>query len=206
MRKLISESDTELLSRSVIVALFTLLSANLLGDYIRTGHVTGLMLIASEALVVVLTVLRRRARLVDSSVAALVVTTLSLAGPPMMRAGETPPIAPDALTAGMSAVGLALIVIAKIALGRSFGFVPANRGVVVRGPYTFVRHPIYTGYLITHVAFLMANPAPWNFAVIFFADSALIVRAMMEERVLSADVQYQGYCRRVGWHLLPGVF
>ena len=32
------------------------------------------------------------------------------------------------------------------------------------------------------------------------------VRALMEERVLGADVDYQSYCRRVGWHLVPGVF
>jgi protein-S-isoprenylcysteine O-methyltransferase Ste14 len=69
-----------------------------------------------------------------------------------------------------------------------------------------VRHPIYTGYLVTHAAFLMANPAPWNVSVILFADTALIVRALMEERVLSADTEYQGYCRRVAWHLVPGVF
>ena len=25
-------------------------------------------------------------------------------------------------------------------------------------------------------------------------------------RVLSADAAYQHYCRRVGWHLVPGVF
>ena len=31
-------------------------------------------------------------------------------------------------------------------------------------------------------------------------------RYLLEERVLSADVMYQGYCRRVGWHLVPGVF
>jgi hypothetical protein len=24
--------------------------------------------------------------------------------------------------------------------------------------------------------------------------------------VLAADVAYQAYCRRVGWHLVPGVF
>ena len=83
---------------------------------------------------------------------------------------------------------------------------PANRGVVVRGPYTFVRHPIYTGYLITHVAFFIAAPIPWNAAVILIADTALILRALMEERVLSQDVEYQGYCRRVNWHLVPGVF
>jgi protein-S-isoprenylcysteine O-methyltransferase Ste14 len=42
--------------------------------------------------------------------------------------------------------------------------------------------------------------------VILVADVALIVRALMEERVLSTDAAYQQYCRRVGWHLVPGVF
>jgi protein-S-isoprenylcysteine O-methyltransferase Ste14 len=206
MKLLTREATTDLLARAAIVAMFTLLSCNILGDFAHTGRVTGLMLLASESLVVVLTIVRRRARLVDRSVAAVVVTTLSLAGPPLLRASNVSPLASDALTAAISAVGLALVVVSKIALGRSFGVVPANRGVVVRGPYTLVRHPIYAGYLITHVGFLMANPAAWNIVVVLVADTALIVRAMMEERVLIADVQYQGYCQRVGWHLLPGVF
>ena len=201
-----SEVTIDLLSRALIGVLFTLLCVNIFGNFMRTGRVTGLMMLASEALVVVLTVVRRPARLVDRSVGAMVVTTLSLAGPPLLRASDISPLVPDALTAAISALGLGLVVLGKMALGRSFGLVPANRGVVVHGPYTVVRHPIYTGYLITHIAFVMASPAPWNFAVLLFADSALIVRAMMEERVLSADVQYQGYCRRVGWHLVPGVF
>jgi protein-S-isoprenylcysteine O-methyltransferase Ste14 len=206
MNKLTREVTADLLSRVMISVLFTLLCINIFGNFMRTGRVTGLMMLASEALVVVLTVVRRPALLIDRSVAARVVTTLALAGPPLLRASDVVPLLPDALTAGVSALGVALVVLGKIALGRSFGLVPANRGVVVRGPYTFVRHPIYTGYLITHVAFLLASPTPWNFAVLLFSDSALIVRAMMEERVLRNDVEYQGYCRRVGWHLVPGVF
>ena len=197
---------TDLLSRAMIVVLFTLLSVNLFSDFMRTGHVTGLLLLVGESLVVVLTVFRRKARLVDHSVAAAVMTGISLAGPALLRASTLAPLLPDTATAIISALGLILVVVGKMAIGRSFGLVPANRGVVVRGPYTFVRHPIYTGYLITHVAFMIASPTGWNFAVLFFSDSALIVRAMMEERILSADVEYQGYCRRVGWHLMPGVF
>jgi protein-S-isoprenylcysteine O-methyltransferase Ste14 len=197
---------TDLLSRAMIVVLFTMLSINLLGDFLRTGHVTGLLLLAGESLVVILTVVRRKAMHVDRSVAAGVLTLLSVAGPPMLRASDVTPLVPDVATAMVSAIGLALVVVGKMALGRSFGLVPANRGVVVRGPYTFVRHPIYTGYLITHVAFFIADPIPWNAVVILIADTALILRALMEERVLSADVEYQGYCRRVGWHLVPGVF
>jgi protein-S-isoprenylcysteine O-methyltransferase Ste14 len=124
----------------------------------------------------------------------------------MLRASDVAPLAPDVATAMISAIGLGLVVIGKMALGRSFGLVPANRGIVVRGPYTVVRHPIYTGYLITHVGFFIADPTGWNAAVILIADTALILRALMEERVLSADAEYQNYCRRVGWHLVPGVF
>jgi protein-S-isoprenylcysteine O-methyltransferase Ste14 len=197
---------TDLTSRALIVMLFTMLSINLLADFTKTGHVTGLLLLVGETLVVILTVVRRRAVQVDRSVAAGILTMLSVAGPPMLRASDVPSLVPDVATAMISAVGLGLVVIGKMALGRSFGLVPANRGIVVRGPYTVVRHPIYTGYLITHVAFFIADPSGWNAAVILIADTALILRALMEERVLSADTEYQSYCRRVGWHLVPGVF
>jgi len=197
---------TDLMSRALIVMLFTMLSINLLADFSHTGHVTGLLLLVGEALVVILTVVRRRAIQVDRSVAAGILTMISVAGPPMLRASDVASLVPDVATAMISAVGLGLVVIGKMALGRSFGLVPANRGIVVRGPYTVVRHPIYTGYLITHLGFFMADPTGWNAAVILIADSALILRALMEERVLSADAEYQSYCRRVGWHLVPGVF
>ena len=197
----------DLVARVTVGALFTLLSLNLLGDFMRTGHVTGLLLLVGESLVVVLTIFRRRAVAVDRSALAAILTTLSLAGPALLRATDTDtPLASDQITAMVSGIGLLLVVVGKMTLGRSFGVVPANRGVVVRGPYTYVRHPIYTGYLITHAAFLVAHPAPRNLAVLVCADVALVLRALMEERVLSTDVAYQQYCQRVGWHLIPGVF
>jgi len=143
------EVVTDLLARAMVGGLFALLSVNLLADFLRTGRVTGLLLLASESLVVVLTIVRRRARLVERSVGAAVTTTMSLAGPPLLRTVEASGLMPDAVTALLSAVGLGLVIVGKLALGRSFGVVPANRGVVVGGPYALVRHPIYTGYLVT---------------------------------------------------------
>jgi protein-S-isoprenylcysteine O-methyltransferase Ste14 len=199
-------SISDLLARAAVGGLFTMLSFNLFADFIRTGHLTGLLLLAGESLVVVLTIVRRRALAVDRSIVAAVLTTMSLAGPALLRPIDGSPLMPDAITAILSAIGLALVVVGKIALGRSFGLVPANRGVVVRGPYTVVRHPIYTGYLITHIAFVMAHPAVWNIAILLLSDTALILRALVEERVLRADAVYQQYCLQVGWHLVPGVF
>jgi protein-S-isoprenylcysteine O-methyltransferase Ste14 len=197
---------TDVTARAIVIVLFAYLSMNLLGDFVRTGRITGLLMLASESLVVVLPLVRRRARLVDRSAAAAIVTMMSIAGPPLMRAADGPGLVADGLTAALSGAGLILVVVGKLALGRSFGIVPANRGVVARGPYTFVRHPIYAGYLLTHAAFLMAYPRPWNVLILLTADAALIGRALMEERVLGADADYQAYCRRVEWHLVPRVF
>jgi len=200
------ESARDLAARALVGGLFALLSVNLLADFMRTGHITGLLLLVSEALIVVLTVIRRRARIIDRSTAAAVTTTLSIVGPPLLRAGDTAALLPDTVTAVVSAFGLLLVIGGKMTLGRSFGIAPANRGIVARGPYSFVRHPIYTGYLITHVAFLVAQPTVLNLVIVAVADTALIVRALIEERVLSLDVEYQTYCQRVSWHLVPGVF
>jgi protein-S-isoprenylcysteine O-methyltransferase Ste14 len=131
---------------------------------------------------------------------------LSLAGPPLVRAANLHALVPDAITAAVSAAGLLLTIAGKLALGRSFGIAPANRGIVARGPYRIIRHPIYAGYLVTHLAFAVAQPSARNLIILAIADSALVVRALLEERLLVGDQQYQTYCDRVTWHLVPGVF
>ena len=200
------ERLTDLFARAMVGTLFTMLSVSILADFMRTGRLTGLLLLTSESLVVVLTIMRRRATFVNRSFAAGLVTIVSVIGPPILRPSDASALAPDVVTTLLSAVGLAIAVVGKASLGRSFGLVPANRGVVVRGPYTLVRHPIYAGYLLTHLAFLAQYPTVWNISILLVADTALVVRALMEERVLSADAAYQGYCQRVSWHLVPGVF
>ena len=197
---------TDFAAKLAVSLLFALLSINLLQDWMRTGHLTGILLLASEVLVVVFTVARRKTAIVDRSAAAAVVTTVSLAGPWLLRATDGAALAPDAVTAFVSTLGLGVVVASKLTLGRSFGLVPANRGVVVKGPYGIVRHPIYAGYLVTHIAFLCAQPSLRNAAILLIADGTLVVRALMEERVLSHDAAYITYCRRVNWHLVPGVF
>ena len=200
------ERLTDLFARAMVGTLFTMLSVNILADFMRTGRLTGLLLLTSEMLVVVLTIMRRRATFVNRSFAAGLVTVVSVIGPPILRPSDASALAPDVVTTLLSAVGLAIALVGKASLGRSFGLVPANRGVVVRGPYNLVRHPIYAGYLITHLAFLAQYPTVWNISILLIADTALVVRALMEERVLSADAAYHGYCQRVSWHLVPGVF
>jgi len=206
MRPYNRERVSELVARMVVGTLFVLLSINLLGDFLRTRHITGLFLLISEAMVVVLTIVRRPAGRVDRSTAARIVTTLALVGPPLLRAVDGAALVLDELTAFVSIIGVSLVIAGKLTLGRSFGIAPANRGIVAAGPYLLVRHPIYTGYLITHAAFLVAHPSLWNITVLVISDTALVIRALYEERVLQLDDRYRDYCNRVGWHLVPGVF
>lgn len=197
---------SDLAARALVSTLFALMAGNLLSEFVRTRHITGLLLVVSESLVVLLTVLRRPALAVDRSPTASVVTAISMMGPPLLRASDVPPLAPDIITAFVSAVGLAIVIFGKITLGRSFGIIPANRGVVCRGPYTVMRHPIYAGYLLSHFAFVAAHPTFVNISVIAISDVALVGRALLEERVLVADETYREYCSRVSWHFVPGVF
>ena len=194
------------LSRVVVAGLFVALAVRIGADFIETMHVTGLLLLASEALVAALTLARRRAVQVDRRWDARLVTVLSIAGPPLLRPSVGLALMPDAQAAVIAACGLAVIVAGKISLGRSFGVVPANRGVVCDGLYRVVRHPIYVGYLVTHVAFMLSHLSWWNVGVLLASDVMLVVRASYEERTLVADPRYAAYRSRVRWRLLPGVY
>lgn len=196
----------ELASKTIIVTLFSMMAVRLAADFRATGHVTGLLLLASEALVVVLTVFRRSAGAVDRSTQARFLTAFSMFGPPLVKPASFAAMAPEMSTALISGLGLLIVVIGKVSLGRSFGLTPANRGVVCSGVYRFIRHPIYLGYLITHIGFVIANPVSWNVSVLAAADIALIFRAIREERTLGLDPEYRAYMQRVHWRLIPRVF
>ena len=196
----------DLAGRCVVVILFSLLAIRIGADFLATGRTTGLLLLASETLVVVLTVVRRSPYQVDRSYRARVLTGCSLVGPALVGPSSLPALAPELLTVAVSAVGLSVVCAGKLSLGRSFGLMPANRGIVSSGLYRAVRHPIYMGYLITHVGFLAANPSPWNAVLLLCGDIALMWRAVCEEAILSRDPAYRAYLQVVRWRVLPGIF
>jgi protein-S-isoprenylcysteine O-methyltransferase Ste14 len=197
---------SDLAARAVLVVLFSTMTVRFAADFLETGHVTGLMLVVSELLVVVMTFVRRHAAAVDRGIRARVLTTLSMMGPPLVRPVSVALVAPQVLTVGLSVVGLLVVIAGKLSLGRSFGLIPANRGIVSTGVYRLVRHPIYMGYLVTHVAFLAANPSLWNIALLVTTDLALLARAVCEERTLAMDPAYREYQAQVRWRVCPGLF
>ena len=95
---------------------------------------------------------------------------------------------------------------AKLILRRSFGIAPANRGIKITGPYRFMRHPMYAGYLAVHIGVLAVMFSWWNLLIYGIGWFAQIKRLLAEERLLSEDADYRAYAEQVRWRLVPGLF
>jgi protein-S-isoprenylcysteine O-methyltransferase Ste14 len=106
----------------------------------------------------------------------------------------------------LQVAGLILVIGSLVALGRSFGFVAADRGVATRGPYAAVRHPVYAGYLVIQAGYL-AQAVSWrNLAVLIFVTACNIGRIIAEEKVLSGSSAYLNYRQVVRFRLIPGLW
>jgi protein-S-isoprenylcysteine O-methyltransferase Ste14 len=199
------KSLQETSARILVGGLFLALAWRLGADFLKTGRQTDLLMLVGEALVVVLTCLRRQAQAIDRRFPARLVTTISMLSPLLIRPGPVGGLIPEAAAVTIGSIGLIIVIAGKLSLGYSFGLLPANRGVINRGLYRIVRHPIYLGYLLNHLPYLLSHPSKWNAAVLIAGDTALIVRAFYEEQTLSLDPKYLRYRETVRWRLLPGV-
>ncbi|MDX6535209.1 MAG: hypothetical protein QOJ13_1394 [Gaiellales bacterium] len=103
--------------------------------------------------------------------------------------------------------GLVFALVSVSVLGRCFGVLPDVRGLVTRGPYRFVRHPLYLGELTASLGMVVGSdgrllPA----ASLAVCALCQLVRTHYEEQALRAEFpdEYGSYAARTK-RLIPGV-
>jgi protein-S-isoprenylcysteine O-methyltransferase Ste14 len=122
----------------------------------------------------------------------------------MLQKGR--PLVSNWITDPIALLGLAVAIWARLSLGRNIGFVPAQRELVHNGAYAFMRHPIYTGVLFTHFAFVLRAFSPLNALLMGLGAFWFIpVKSLVEEDFLRADPQYAAYMQRVRARWIPFV-
>jgi protein-S-isoprenylcysteine O-methyltransferase Ste14 len=91
-------------------------------------------------------------------------------------------------------------------LGRSLSVLAQARAVVERGPYRWVRHPLYTGELVSALGLAVAAGTAAAAAAWLAMCGLQGYRALREEQLLAAALPaYRSYRGRTA-ALLPGVF
>lgn len=173
-----------------------------------TQRVHALIFAAHEAILVILVITRREAVEVTPSAKDWVIAVVGSAAPLLQRPTDAMPesiafLGPVALV--LQVLGASLTIFAALSLGRSYGVVPANRGIKSKGLYRFVRHPIYGSYFIGYLGFFLGNPSVRNAAMLAATFIFQVWRALLEEKVLLHDPEYQAYASRTRRRFIPFV-
>jgi protein-S-isoprenylcysteine O-methyltransferase Ste14 len=119
--------------------------------------------------------------------------------------GEETTLGPDAkvLPTIIQCVGIAGWAVSLVALGRSLGIAPADRGLVRHGPYRFIRHPVYAFEALFFLGWLLNVQTAWAAFIIVVWAALQIARIIREERILGGYNEYQ---QQVRWRLVPFVW
>ncbi len=150
--------------------------------------------------------IRRPAAQASRTLPVWVIAYFGTFGASLLRPGGASGGWNDSLGLALQGVGLLLGAFGYLALGRSFGLVPAHRGLVTSGIYRVVRHPLYTSYVVAELGYLIQSPRLWNVGVLVIAWTCQGFRLLSEERLLSRDPAYRSYCERTRWRVIPAVW
>ena len=107
-----------------------------------------------------------------------------------------------AATQTMTIVGLAIIIIGALQLGRGASVHPqptAAATLRTGGAYRFARHPIYSGVLLFATGTALRSGSPVSAVAALLLLAVLIVKTSLEERLLRARFPgYAAYARTTG--------
>jgi protein-S-isoprenylcysteine O-methyltransferase Ste14 len=164
-----------------------------------------LALLLCESLTLVLLIFSAIPKQRDWRPAAVVASWFCCIYPVLVDVAPGVALAPWQITGVLSALGLCLNMWAKLNLGASFAILPGVRTVVASGPYRFIRHPIYAGYFLTGISFLLIDYSRGNLFLLSTVFACEFYRVGREEALLRQEPAYRAYCDRVRHRFIPGI-
>jgi protein-S-isoprenylcysteine O-methyltransferase Ste14 len=170
-----------------------------------TGDPKGICFAIQEVTVIIVALGRRRPFEVSRRPVDWVCAALGSYSVLLLRPTGTSPAALASAGTVLQIAGALGAAACIFSLGRSFGVVPANRGIRSTGMYAIVRHPLYAAHAVATTGYLLAAPTAWNCAVVLTAMTLQARRMLAEEAVLVSSAEYRAYSGRVRWRLIPGV-
>ena len=194
----------EVVSRAGLVTLFSFFAWANYSHWRSSGAPSGLGITLLEAWVATLFLVRRPTRELSRRPVAWIAAPIGTFAMLLARPGGDG--LSHVLCEAVQLCGVLVAFLSLATLGRSFGIVAADRGVKTRGPYRFVRHPAYAGYLICYFAYVAENPRLLNLALLVLSTSFQVIRMREEERVLRRNSTYRQYCQSVKYRLAPFVY
>jgi protein-S-isoprenylcysteine O-methyltransferase Ste14 len=174
--------------------------------YLQTHRLIGAAFFAEQMWVVIAYLIRRPARIVSRRAGDWVLAFGGTFGGVLLRPEGTHLRWGIDVGLGTQLIGLSICVVSFLALGRSFGFAAADRGLVQRGPYTVVRHPIYASYLLLQFGYVLQSVSVRNVLVMLVVTGCNVGRIRAEDRILATNHQHHGYSSQVRWRLVPGIW
>lgn len=104
-----------------------------------------------------------------------------------------------------------LNVIGLLTLRRAFTIMSEARELITRGPYRFVRHPLYAAHFMIFLVYMLLHFSALTATLYVVFVSGQALRAVIEERKLTAAFpEYEEYRKRTGmffpklWRPRPG--
>lgn len=174
--------------------------------YLQTHRPIGAAFFVEQTLVVLAYLVRRPAKVMTRRWGDWLLAFGGTFVPVLLRPGGAHPGWGFQAGLVLQIIGLVICISSFVALGRSFGFAAGDRGLVQRGPYSIVRHPIYAGYLFLQFGYVLQSLSLRNIVVVLVAMACNAGRAVVEDRVLATNPAHADYRRRVRWRLVPGVW
>ncbi len=87
--------------------------------------------------------------------------------------------------------------------------IQTDRGhyVITDGPYRYVRHPGYTGVIVTSFAIPLMLGSLWALVPALIGDCILVIRTLLEDNTLKSELAgYTEYAAKTHYRLIPGIW